>query len=69
MFLFSGLLKSWERSDNFERMGEAGRLLRWSLADHGTGQVWRFWTIENSEALLLKQRCFGVFHMLSFACE
>ncbi|CAK9045669.1 unnamed protein product [Durusdinium trenchii] len=65
----TGLLKSWERSDNFERMGEAGRLLRWSLADHGTGQVWRFWTIENSEALLLKQRCFGVFHMLSFACE
>lgn len=46
----SGLLKSWETSDNLERMGEAGRLLRWSLADCGTGKAWRFWqNTEDSE--------------------
>ena len=45
----SGLLKTWQTSDNLERMGEAGRLLRWSLADGGTGKVWRFWRTERSE--------------------
>lgn len=28
--------------DGRQQMGEMGRLLRWSLADNGTGRVWRF---------------------------
>ena len=53
----SGLLKTWQTSDNLERMGEAGRLLRWSLADGGTGKVWRFWRTEQLEVTEVPPPC------------
>ncbi|CAE7391502.1 unnamed protein product [Symbiodinium pilosum] len=42
----SGLLASWEQMDSLQQMGEVGRLIRWSMADAGTGKVWRLWDAE-----------------------
>ena len=39
----SGLLASWHAVDSLQQIGEAGRLVRWGLADAGTGKVWRAW--------------------------
>eukprot|EP00928_Gymnodinium_smaydae_P000853 TRINITY_DN10313_c0_g1_i3.p1 TRINITY_DN10313_c0_g1~~TRINITY_DN10313_c0_g1_i3.p1 ORF type:complete len:502 (+),score=64.44 TRINITY_DN10313_c0_g1_i3:33-1508(+) len=37
-----GLLASWHGMDAAQRMGNVGRLIRWSSADR-TGSVWRCW--------------------------
>jgi len=39
----SGLLASWHAMDSLQQMGEVGRLIRWGLADAGTGKVWKAW--------------------------
>jgi len=39
----SGLLASWHAMDSLQQLGEAGRLIRWGLADAGTGKVWKAW--------------------------
>ncbi|CAE7330022.1 unnamed protein product [Symbiodinium sp. CCMP2592] len=39
----SGLLASWNAMDSWQQFGEVGRLIRWGLADAGTGKVWRAW--------------------------
>eukprot|EP00439_Symbiodinium_sp_Y106_P011615 s1234_g1.t1 len=35
----SGLLASWSAMDSYQQIGEVGRLIRWGLADAGTGKV------------------------------
>lgn len=39
----SGLLSSWLEMESSQQMSEAGRLLKWSLHDDGSGSVWRAW--------------------------
>ena len=39
----SGLLASWHAMDSLQQIVEAGRLIRWGLADAGTGKVWKAW--------------------------
>ena len=39
----SGLLASWHAMDSLQQIGEVGRLIRWGLADAGTGKVWKVW--------------------------
>ena len=39
----SGLLASWCAMDSLQQFGEVGRLIRWGLADAGTGKVWKAW--------------------------
>ncbi|CAE7419857.1 BMY1, partial [Symbiodinium pilosum] len=39
----SGLLASWNAMDSEQQVGEVGRLIRWGLADAGTGKVWKVW--------------------------
>ena len=39
----SGLLASWHAMDTSQQLAEAGRLVRWGLADAGTGKVWKAW--------------------------
>ena len=39
----SGLLASWSAMDSYQQIGEVGRLIRWGLADAGTGKVWNAW--------------------------
>ena len=39
----SGLPASWHTMDSLQQIGEAGRLIRWGLADAGTGKVWKAW--------------------------
>ena len=39
----SGLLASWNAMDSAQQVGEVGRLIRWGLADAGTGKVWKVW--------------------------
>ncbi|CAE7315036.1 BMY1 [Symbiodinium sp. CCMP2592] len=39
----SGLLASWHAMDSVQQVGEVGRLIRWGLADAGTGKVWKAW--------------------------
>ena len=39
----SGLMATWHAMDSLQQMGEVGRLIRWGLADAGTGKVWRAW--------------------------
>ena len=41
----SGLLASWNAMDSLQQIGEVGRLIRWGLADAGTGKVWRAWEV------------------------
>ena len=41
----SGLLASWNAMDSLQQIGEVGRLIRWGLADAGTGKVWKAWEI------------------------
>ena len=35
----SGLLASWNALDSLQQVGEVGRLIRWGIADAGTGKV------------------------------
>ena len=42
-YLKSGLLASWRAMDSLQQTGEVGRLIRWGLADAGTGKVWKAW--------------------------
>ncbi|CAE7730078.1 unnamed protein product [Symbiodinium sp. CCMP2456] len=39
----SGLLASWHAMDSWQQIREVGRLIRWGLADGGTGKVWKAW--------------------------
>lgn len=39
----SGLLATWSAMDSFQQIAESGRLIRWGVADAGTGKVWRAW--------------------------
>ena len=39
----SGLVASWNAMDAVQQVGEVGRLIRWGLADAGTGKVWKAW--------------------------
>ena len=39
----SGLLAFWNAMDSEQQVGEVGRLIRWGLADAGTGKVWKVW--------------------------
>ena len=39
----SGLLAAWQAMDSLQQMGEVGRLIRWGLADAGSGKVWNAW--------------------------
>ena len=39
----SGLLASWNSMDSLQQMGEVGRLIRWGIADGGSGKVWKAW--------------------------
>ena len=39
----SGLLASWNAMDSLQQIGQVGRLIRWGLADAGTGKVWKAW--------------------------
>ncbi|CAK9023133.1 Beta-amylase [Durusdinium trenchii] len=39
----SGLVASWNTMDSLQQVGEVGRLIRWGLADAGTGKVWNAW--------------------------
>ena len=39
----TGLLSTWCQLDASRQMEEVGNLLKWSLADDGRGEVWRFW--------------------------
>ena len=39
----AGLLSTWCQLDASRQMEEVGNLLKWSLADDGKGEVWRFW--------------------------
>ena len=39
----SGLVASWKAMDSLQQTGEVGRLIRWGLADAGSGKVWRAW--------------------------
>ena len=39
----TGLLSTWCQLDASRQMEEVGNLLKWSLADDGKGEVWRFW--------------------------
>ena len=39
----SGLLASWHAMDSAQQLAEVGRLVRWGLADAGTGKVWKAW--------------------------
>ncbi|CAE7813896.1 BMY1 [Symbiodinium sp. CCMP2592] len=41
----SGLLASWNAMDSLQQIGEVGRLIRWGLADAGTGKVWQQWEV------------------------
>ena len=43
----SGLLASWHAMDTLQQVAEVGRLIRWGLADGGTGKVWRAWEIHD----------------------
>ncbi|CAE6970143.1 BMY1 [Symbiodinium sp. KB8] len=42
----SGLLASWNAMDSLQQIGEVGRLIRWGLADAGTGKVWKAWELQ-----------------------
>eukprot|EP00438_Fugacium_kawagutii_P018635 Skav224581 [mRNA] locus=scaffold246:222256:224421:- [translate_table: standard] len=41
----SGLVASWFAMDSLQQVGEVGRLIRWGLADGGTGKVWKVWEV------------------------
>ena len=39
----SGLVATWNAMDSLQQIGEVGRLIRWGLADAGSGKVWKAW--------------------------
>ena len=39
----AGLVATWHAMDSLQQIGEVGRLIRWGLADAGSGKVWRAW--------------------------
>eukprot|EP00438_Fugacium_kawagutii_P003777 Skav210865 [mRNA] locus=scaffold4964:33370:34332:- [translate_table: standard] len=39
----SGLVASWAAMDSLQQIGEVGRLIKWGLADAGSGKVWKAW--------------------------
>eukprot|EP00438_Fugacium_kawagutii_P030096 Skav228185 [mRNA] locus=scaffold3933:342613:343293:+ [translate_table: standard] len=39
----SGLVASWNAMDSLQQIGEVGRLIKWGLADAGSGKVWKGW--------------------------
>ena len=41
----SGLLATWRVMDSLQQIGEVGRLIRWGVADGGTGKVWKAWDL------------------------
>ena len=41
----SGLVASWHAMDTLQQVAEVGRLIRWGLADAGSGKVWRAWEV------------------------
>ena len=40
----SGLVATRNAMDSLQQIGEVGRLIRWGLADAGSGKVWKAWT-------------------------
>ena len=43
----SGLVATWNAMDSLQQIGEVGRLIRWGLADAGSGKVWKAWESHN----------------------
>ena len=43
----SGLVASWAAMDSLQQIGEAGRLIKWGLADAGSGRVWKAWETQD----------------------
>lgn len=43
----SGLVATWNAMDSLQQIGEVGRLIRWGLADGGSGKVWKAWDGHN----------------------
>ena len=43
----SGLVATWNAMDSLQQIGEVGRLIRWGLADAGSGKVWKTWESHN----------------------
>ena len=43
----SGLVAKWNAMDSLQQIGEVGRLIRWGLADAGSGKVWKAWESHN----------------------
>ena len=43
----SGLVATWNAMDSLQQIGEVGRLIRWGLADAGSGKVWKAWSGHN----------------------
>ena len=43
----SGLVAKWNAMDSLLQIGEVGRLIRWGLADAGSGKVWKAWDGHN----------------------
>ena len=43
----SGLVATWNAMDSLQQIGEVGRLIRWGLADAGSGKVWKAWDGHN----------------------
>ena len=43
----SGLVATWNAMDSLQQIGEVGRLIRWGLADAGSGKVWKAWDSHN----------------------
>lgn len=39
----SGLVATWNAMHSLQQIGEVGRLIRWGLADAGSGKVWKAW--------------------------
>ena len=39
----AGLVATWHAMDSLQQIGKVGRLIRWGLADAGSGKVWRAW--------------------------
>ena len=39
----SGLVATLNAMDSLQQIGEVGRLIRWGLADAGSGKVWKAW--------------------------
>ena len=43
----SGLVATWNAMDSLQQIGEVCRLIRWGLADAGSGKVWKAWDGHN----------------------